>query len=209
LLHHLAWDKLRKLNLIKWLKHLLNNRTDHFPQFHSVVNFVIMTEIETHPFEAYVPANASVLIVGSFPGKGQAEEKLKENHWFYGAKRNQFWSIISDVYNVELKTTESKKKLFSDKGIAIADIFLKVRRKENNNTDDNLEVIQYNDEAIKKILQTTPFELILFTSKFVEKHFLKLFPAVVNGQYLPSPSPRYARITKAEKVTFYKNKLPK
>ncbi len=167
-----------------------------------------ITDIEVHPFKAYVPDNATVLIVGSFPGKEQARQ-TSTDHWFYGAKRNQFWPIISEVYNIELRTTETKKQLFVSKGIAIADIFLKVSRKQNNNTDDNLEVLEYNDEEIRSILQTTNFDLILFTSKFVQKHFVKLFPAVVNGECLPSPSPRNARMAKAEKVYIYKSKLPK
>jgi hypoxanthine-DNA glycosylase len=168
-----------------------------------------MSDIETHPFQAFVPKGAVVLIVGSFPGKGQTNLESINDSWFYGSKRNQFWSILSAVYAVELNAIEIKKQLFTEKKIAIVDIFLKVKRRENNNLDTNLEVIEYNDKAIQKILQENNFRSILFTSKFVEKEFRKLFPQISNGRCLPSPSPRYARMKKMGKVDVYKSILPK
>ena len=165
-------------------------------------------KIETHPFKPFVPANATVLIVGSFPGRDITQKKLSKDDWFYGTKRNQFWNIISGVYDIELKTAADKKQLFTAKGIAIADIILHARRNAINNSDTNLEVIAYNDKAIKKILAHASFKYIFFTSKFVEKHFLKIFPGIKNGECLPSPSPRYARMSMKEKIEIYKKMLP-
>ncbi len=167
-----------------------------------------MEEIETHPFEAFVPANATVIIVGSFPGKDITHATLSGDDWFYGTKRNQFWKIISNVYKIELNTKAEKQKLFEEHGIGIVDIFLSVKRKGNNNTDSNLEIIEYNDKAIKKILKNKNIQTIFFTSKFVEKCFLKLFPGTVNGKCLPSPSPRFARMSLSDKIKNYKNLLP-
>ena len=59
-----------------------------------------MGKIETHPFQPFIPANAVILIVGSFPGRDITQKILEEDDWFYGTKRNQFWNIISGVYNV-------------------------------------------------------------------------------------------------------------
>jgi hypoxanthine-DNA glycosylase len=168
----------------------------------------VLSEIETHPFKPFVPANAMVIIIGSFPGRDITKKKLNEEDWFYGTKRNQFWNIISGVYGMELKTATDKKQLFTAKGIAIADIILQARRNAINNSDTNLEVIAYNDKVIKKILAHTSFKYIFFTSKFVEKHFLKIFPGIKNGECLPSPSPRYARMSIKEKIVYYKKKLP-
>jgi hypoxanthine-DNA glycosylase len=167
-----------------------------------------MSKIETHPFKPFVPLNATVLIVGSFPGRDITQGNIDNDTWYYGTKRNQFWQIMSSVYNIELKTTKEKKDLFKKTGIAIADIFLKVNREGESNADTDLEVIAYNDKSIRKILASTSFKFIFFTSKFVEKHFLKIFPGVKNGECLPSPSPRYARMSKQEKVAYYKMKLP-
>ncbi len=168
-----------------------------------------MEEIETHPHKAFIPDNTTVLIIGSFPGRDQTMREVTENDWFYGTKRNQFWKIISDVYKVDLVTKADKQALFKKHGIGIADIFLKVKRKDNNNTDSNLEVIEFNDKELQTVLKNPDIKAIFFTSRFVEKTFSKLFPDIKIGACLPSPSPRYARMSMAEKINYYKLKLPK
>ena len=166
-----------------------------------------MSDIEIHPHKPFIPSNAKALILGSFPGKDHATSQ-SVNEWFYASRRNQFWNIMRGVYNEELVSTEDKKGLFAKHGIAIADVFLKIRRKENNNQDSNLEIVAYNDKALHKILKENKFDSIFFTSKLVEKHFLKLFPSIKNGECLPSPSPRYAKMSLGEKIDVYRKKLP-
>lgn len=168
------------------------------------------SKIEEHPFDAYVPENARVLILGSFPGKEQTQQKtgeLDENEWFYGAKRNQFWRIIKEVFDIELGNKKVKQQLFKENRIAITDIFSKVIRQNDSNLDSNLLVKEDNKSCIQDILQDSKIEKILFTSKYVEKEFQKLFPEVSIGECLPSPSPRYARMKFGEKVEHYKSKL--
>lgn len=166
-------------------------------------------EIETHPFKAFIPENVTTLIIGSFPGKEVTHKILNEEEWFYGSKRNQLWKIISGVYGTDLKTRSEKQNLFKKYGIGMVDIFFRVKRKEDNNMDSNLEIIEYNDKAINSILKDQSIKKIFFTSKFVEKTFMKLFPEIKVGECLPSPSPRYAMMTLAEKINYYKSKLPK
>ncbi len=166
-------------------------------------------EIETHPFKAFIPENLTVIIVGSFPGREVTHKNLTEDEWFYGSKRNQFWKIISGVYETELITRKQKQDLFAKHGIGIVDIFLRIKRKGNNNMDSNLEVVEFNDKAIEIILRNQNIKSIFFTSKFVEKEFMKLFPETKIGACLPSPSPRYATMSLQEKINDYKKKLPK
>lgn len=167
-----------------------------------------MNNTETHPFEPFVPQNATTLILGSFPGREQTQNQPDEDQWFYGAKRNQFWKIISSVYDVQLSSKDDKQKLFEKHGIGITDIFLEVRRKDNSNSDSNLEIIKYNNEIIGEIIKNPKIKSIFFTSKFVESNFCKLFPTVKIGESLPSPSPIYRRMTMEEKISHYKSKLP-
>ena len=167
-----------------------------------------MPEIETHPHKLFVPLNSTVLILGTFPGKNNVQVEGKAE-WFYSSKRNQFWTIIRGVYEEELQTVAQKKDLFSRKGIAIGDIFLKIKRKENNNSDNSLEVVEYNDLEILKLLQQNSIKHIFTTSQFVLKEFKKLFPDFKNIDALPSPSPRYARMNMEQKIDFYMKKLPK
>lgn len=163
--------------------------------------------IEIHPHLPFVPPHASVLIIGSFPGRHHVQVSDKDE-WFYASPRNQFWPILRQVYTLPLSNTAEKKALFTQKGIAITDIFLKIRRKENTNSDAHIDVVAYNDEAIHQILNSNEFQKVFFTSQLVQRHFMKCFPLAKNGECLPSPSPRYARMSFAEKVAWYKKKLP-
>lgn len=147
-----------------------------------------MNEIEIHPFDSFIPDNAKTLIIGSFPGMEQVVNKSNIDEWFYTAQNNLFWSILSSVYDKDLKTTETKKELLRKEGIAIADIFIQVRRKEKSNLDKHLYDQVYNDQKIKSIIGNSKIKLILFTSKYVEKHFQKKFPNLQNTFCLPSPS---------------------
>jgi hypoxanthine-DNA glycosylase len=167
-----------------------------------------MEEIETHPFKAFIPRNATIIILGTFPGKDVTHKQLTEDDWFYGTKRNQFWKIISGVYETELSTKKEKQELFKKYGIGIADVFLKVKRTGNNNTDSNLKVVEFNDQELKTVLENPRIKKVFFTSKFVAKTFLKLFPEYTFGECLPSPSPRFATMSLAEKIKNYKIKLP-
>lgn len=164
-------------------------------------------KIEIHPHLPFVPPNAHILILGSFPGKGYSE-KNNSGEWFYASPKNQFWPIIRKVYNRELTGIEEKKSLFLEKGIAIADIFLKIKRKEGNNSDGNLEIIEYNDKELMKIMEGHKFEHIFATSVLVASVFKKFFPGIFI-EALPSPSPRNARMKIEEKIKYYQVKLPR
>jgi hypoxanthine-DNA glycosylase len=174
--------------------------------------------IETHPFGNFVPPNAKYLILGSFTGRQAVKGTTTTDDaydWFYGTKRNQFWSILEGVYGIELRNKVSKQELFAKLGIAIADIIYKCERKDNNNLDSNLVNVTYNLKAIAEILENQPIEKILFTSRFVEDRFKMFFKDIVNHHSsvylitLPSPSPRYARMSKEQKIQRYKELLPK
>ena len=163
-------------------------------------------KVEIHPFPIFIPPKMACLILGSFPGKEQTRGGLDENAWFYGAPLNQLWRILEKVYNVELKTKEAKQKLFHEAGIGITDIFRSVIRKSGSNLDENLEIIEYNKTEIERVLKDFRPQ-VFCTSRFVEKEFKKMFPAYP-VDVLPSPSPRYFKITIEQKADIYRKKLP-
>jgi hypoxanthine-DNA glycosylase len=169
---------------------------------------MVSANIETHPFEAFIPEKIKCLIVGSFPGKEQTTFELDETQWFYGAPRNQLWKILEMVYSRELKNRKQKQQLFREGGIGITDVIKSCIRMKGTNLDENLEIKEYNKSVIEKILnQYHP--KVLFTSRFVEKEFKKMFPDYNNTDLLPSPSPRYFRLRIEDKAKIYKEKLPK
>ena len=173
--------------------------------------------IETHAFGNFIPPNAKYLILGSFTGRQAVKDKAAHDpsyDWFYGTKRNQFWPLLEEVYGIPLPTKTERQKLFGDLGIAIADIILQCERKDGNNLDANLINIVYNTQAINSMLEKEGITTILFSSRFVEKKFKQLFKETI-GKHpdvalltLPSPSPRYAAMSKAEKVKRYRVLLP-
>jgi hypoxanthine-DNA glycosylase len=163
--------------------------------------------IETHPFEAFIPEKIKCLIVGSFPGKEQTQCKPDETHWFYGAPRNQLWKILEIVYKRQLRNRKEKQQLFEEARIGMTDVVKSCIRTQGTNLDENLAIKEYNKEVIENILENYQPK-VLFTSRFVEKEFKKLFPDYKNTDILPSPSPRYFKLRIEDKARIYKEKLP-
>ena len=164
--------------------------------------------IETHPFGNFIPPNIKYLFLGSFAGKQE-----DGYDWFYSNKRSQFWPILEEVYKVSLKTTKDQQKLFTKLRMSITDIILECEREKNSNLDINLKCIVFNIEAIKQILDKNKIRKIFLTSRFVEKLFRRQFKDLVSKYpqvelvTLPSPSPRYALMSKSEKIKSYKKLL--
>jgi hypoxanthine-DNA glycosylase len=168
--------------------------------------------IEIHPFGDYVPDNARYLLLGSFIAKKAPNDAQYD--WYYSSKRNQFWPILEIVYDRELRDKASKERLLAEKRLAMSDIILQCERRDGNSLDANLINIVYNIEGITTVLRNNAIEKIFFTSRFVEQAFRKLFKDLMLELpqleliTLPSPSPRYARLTKQEKAAIYKELLP-
>lgn len=117
-----------------------------------------MNEIktETHPFEPFIPKNARILILGTFPPK----EERWSMKFFYPNKINDMWRIMGIIfYNDKVCFwDETHKKFILDKikgflteqGIALYDTGYKVKRLKDNASDKFLEIVSPSD--IKGIL---------------------------------------------------------
>lgn len=166
--------------------------------------------LEKHPFEIFVPKKTQYLFLGSFVAKPSSGYD-----WFFGSKRSQFWPILQEVYGLTLQTKEQKQKLFTQLALAITDIILECDRKANNSLDSSLANLVFNTEAIIEILEVNPIKKIYFSSRFAENLFKKYFKDLITKYpkieliTLPSPSPRYATMSKQEKLARYKILLPK
>ena len=164
-----------------------------------------MNIIEKHPFPPFIPNNISKLVIGSFPGREQTQFDKSSNEWYYGAKRNQFWKILSKVYDEELVTKSDKIDFCNKNGIGITDIFLKVIRKNQSNLDSDLKIEESNFEFIINTLKKNQNIFVFFTSKFVQDRFLEVIPYFTNYVCLLSPSPS-ANITISKSLDFQKFK---
>lgn len=166
--------------------------------------------VEIHPFGNFVPKQTKYLMLGSFVTKPS-----NPYDWFYANGRNQFWPIMEEVYGLKFNTKEKQQNLFVQLKMALADIILSCERKKNSNLDINLFNIVYNTSAIKIIIEENHVRRIFFTSRYVETLFRKHFKDIIQDYAeielicLPSPSPRYAMLSKQKKVQQYKELLPK
>ncbi len=110
-------------------------------------------QIENHPFQPYVPQNAKMLILGTFPPKSDKWSM----EFFYPNWINDMWRIMGLIFfnNKEHFVIENEKrfdvdaiKSFLDEhGIAMYDTAQKVRRLKDNASDKFLEVVEPVDLA--------------------------------------------------------------
>lgn len=111
-------------------------------------NLVKSNEIETHPWQPFVPDGAKVLIMGTFP-PGSHRWSMD---FFYPNRTNDFWFMMGLVffgdkdalYDREARTfrLDEIKKLLTDKGIAMGDTGYRVRRLKGNASDKFLEIVE-------------------------------------------------------------------
>lgn len=110
-----------------------------------------MPEIESHPFEPFLPPNARLLMLGTFP----PAPKRWCMDWYYPNFTNDMWRIIGicffndknrfvDAANKTYRLDELKAFL-KERGIAIFDTCLRIRRTTGTASDKDLEVVEQAD----------------------------------------------------------------
>jgi double-stranded uracil-DNA glycosylase len=161
-----------------------------------------MNKSELHPFEPLIFENSKILILGSFPSL-----KSIENNFYYSHPQNQFWRVLSKLYDMPIETKEQKIELIKSKNLALWDSGGSLIREDANSSDTNLKNIIPN--KIDKLLERyKKIELILFTGKKAEDIYKKEFKNLkIITDLLPSPSPAYASMSFEEKLIIYRDKL--
>lgn len=109
------------------------------------------TSVECHPWEPWLPVNARVLIMGTFP-PGAHRWSMD---FYYPNPTNDFWRIVGLIllgdkealYNRELKRfdLDAIKEITARFGIAMSDTVKKAIRMKGNASDKFLEVVEAND----------------------------------------------------------------
>ena len=105
-------------------------------------------DIETHPFEPWLPSNAKLLLLGTFP----PAPKRWCMEWYYPNYTNDMWRIFGYVFFEDKKyfVDEANKTykldllraFLKDKGIAIFDTALRIRRTTGTASDKDLEIVE-------------------------------------------------------------------
>jgi len=115
---------------------------------------------ETHPFKPFLPANAKVLMLGSFP----PQPKRWSMVFYYPNWINDFWRICGIIFfgDKEHFTIPEERRFNLDlivpfceeKGIAMYDTATEIRRLQDNASDKFLEVVTPTD--IPALLEKIP-----------------------------------------------------
>lgn len=110
-----------------------------------------MEDVEQHPLLPFLPGNARLLMLGSFP----PQKKRWSMDFYYPNWNNDMWRITGlvffndkDYFVVSGEKAFSKEQLIGflqSKGIALYDTASAVRRLQDNASDKYLEVVQPTD----------------------------------------------------------------
>ncbi len=124
--------------------------------------------IECHPLEPYIPKNARILMLGTFPPK---QERWSMN-FFYPNKINDMWRIMGVLFfndknrfwnDIEKRFILNDIKAFLDSvGLALYDTAKRVRRLKDNASDKFLDIVEPTN--IKQILKENPTITAIITA---------------------------------------------
>lgn len=117
-------------------------------------------DIEQHPLEPFLPPNARLLMLGSFP----PPRRRWSMDFYYPNRTNMMWEIFGLVFfgdSQRLVDATAKsfrladiKSLLNERGIALYDTASAVRRLSGNASDKDLEIVVKTD--IAALLQRLP-----------------------------------------------------
>lgn len=117
-------------------------------------------EIEKHPLEPFLPPQAKLLMLGSFP----PQKKRWSMDFYYPNLNNDMWRIVGllffdnkDYFLNDTRKAFCRKRIIdflNEKGIALFDTASSVRRLQDNASDKFLEVVQPTD--IPELLRQLP-----------------------------------------------------
>ncbi|MDE6396831.1 MAG: uracil-DNA glycosylase family protein [Muribaculaceae bacterium] len=104
--------------------------------------------VEIHPFEPFIPENAKILIMGTFP----PQPKRWAMDFYYPNRSNDFWPMMGLIFLGDrdaLYDRQSRhfrldliKALLNERGIALNDTGHRIRRLMNNASDKYLEILE-------------------------------------------------------------------
>lgn len=146
-------------------------------------------------FDPIVNENSTILILGTIP----SVESLRKQER-YGHKYNQFWKILSTLFEKPLpENYNDKNALLIEKNIAIWDVLDSCEGE--GSLDSNIRDERVND--FDTFFKEYPrIKHIFFTGQKAEQLYKKHVGFDSNKTYitLPSPSPANARMTIDEKI---------
>lgn len=142
-----------------------------------------MPLLESHPLPPFLPSNAKILLLGSFP----PQQKRWSMNFFYPNFQNDMWRIMGILFFADKNVfVDSKNKSFrqeeiilfaEEAGIALYDTAKVVRRLKDNASDNFLEIVQSSN--IKDLLSQLPLcQAIATTGEKATNEVISQFKAL-------------------------------
>ena len=150
-------------------------------------------------FPPIVDENATVLILGTMPG-----EMSLELHQYYGHKANQFCPLVFGVFNLPVPVKyEDRVHFLHQAGIAVWDVLSECKRHGSSDSAIKEEVANDFTAFYKKY---PGIRSVFWDSLTAQKLYIKHVGRTQGIHYhlLPSPSPRYAKMSFADKLQRWK-----
>lgn len=122
--------------------------------------------MNNYPFDPFCDENSEILILGSYPGPNSRNEGF-----YYADKRNQFWRLLSEIYNETIPESREEKESFLKRHhIALWDV---CKEADVTNANDNSLICNEKNE-IKDLLEKCPnIKRILCAGRKAERLFRK------------------------------------
>lgn len=146
------------------------------------LEFMTEINIETHPLAPFLPANAKLLMLGSFPPPATRWKM----DFYYPNLQNDMWRIFGLVFfqnknyflSNDLKGFNEPliRAFLNQRGIAINDTAYQIKRLQNNAADKFLEVVTPVDLAAL-LVQIPDCRHIMTTGDKATATLLQLLPA--------------------------------
>tara|TARA_R100000935_G_scaffold56235_1_gene87420 strand:- start:200 stop:859 length:660 start_codon:yes stop_codon:yes gene_type:complete len=123
-----------------------------------------------HPYNPFIPKNATKLIVGTLPPPRFTAGNLKPDdvNFCYGSRDGFLWPILNELFDLNLKyeNTEAaikqRKEFLEKRGIGICDVVESSRRSKIDASDLGMKEVELRD--LVSILRNNPLiETLLFT----------------------------------------------
>ncbi len=153
-------------------------------------------------FLPVISADTRALFLGTLPG-----EKSLTAQQYYAHPQNKFWPLFFDVWKEHYRDNYSERLFFlQQKGFGLWDVLHKANRKGSLDT----AITDYVVNDFKALLEEySNVQVFYFTSQQAYKWFFKTYKDTlpVRLVVLSSPSPANARMSYAEKLKDWNEKI--
>jgi G:T/U-mismatch repair DNA glycosylase len=124
----------------------------------------------THPYQPFIPKNATKLIVGTLPPPRFTSGELKPDdvNFCYGSRDGLLWPVLDKLFDLNLKfeNTEDailqRKEFLKSRGIGICDVVESSRRDKIDASDLGMQLVELRD-LIGILRKNENIDTLLFT----------------------------------------------